>query len=236
MKLFSRLSAVGAVLVLSTAFASATTYNLGSYASGTNFGNINTPVVYFAGGCTSGGCTGAQAAFNVPPTAPWNASLTATSSWVSSAANTDVGGGVVVPNGHYFFGTAFTLPEPITAFQINLLADDTLTVYIDGIAVPNGLLAQAAPGPNNTCQDLTPNCTQVSTFNAGPLALLILNQAGPHTLVFDVSQIALRAFGFDFTATATSPSAVPEPGTLLLLGTGLIGSAGSLLRRMRATK
>ena len=61
MKLFSRLSAVGAVLVLSTAFASATTYNLGSYTSGTNFGNINTPVVYFAGGCTSGGCTGAQA-------------------------------------------------------------------------------------------------------------------------------------------------------------------------------
>jgi PEP-CTERM motif len=47
-----------------------------------------------------------------------------------------------------------------------------------------------------------------------------------------VEQTGLSAEGLDFTATA-STSPVPEPSTLLMLGTGLVGSAGALFRRMR---
>jgi len=39
--------------------------------------------------------------------------------------------------------------------------------------------------------------------------------------------------GFSFTPTAIPSSATPEPGSLILLGTGLMGAAGMLVRRRR---
>lgn len=236
MKLFSKLSAVGAVLALSTAFASATTYQFGSYgtASG-NFGNQNSAMVFLPGISQTGPFVPVgNSTVNIPATAPWSPALTGTSSWISYG-DTSPGQVPFAPNGEYFFSTTFTLDAQATSFTINLLADDTVTVYLDINGLLQNRIALRSIGPNVTCQTDLPNCTTVLTVDATPAQLALLT-AGPHILFFDVSQTNSQAMGLDWTATATTGSPVPEPGTLMLLGTGLIGSAGTLMRRMRASR
>jgi hypothetical protein len=237
MKLFSKLSAAVAVLVLSTAFASSTTYQLGSYGTGDpTFGNQNSAMVFLPGISQNGVFVpNTNTTVDIPATSPWGPALTGTSSWISYG-DTSPGSGVpFAPNGDYFFETMFTLDAPATSYTFNVLADDTLSVYLD----INGLLANQVAarniGPNVTCQTGVPNCTTVLTVSDNPDILPLLT-AGSHTLFFEVSQTNSQAMGMDFTSTITTASAVPEPSTLMLLGTGLIGSAGMLMRRIRTVR
>jgi len=219
MKLDWKASTFGAVLAFVTAFASADTIQLGSYQTGgPNLGNGNTAVA-FVGGST--------ATFALTADSVW-APAGANSVWVSNNAGSGPGGSVIEPNAVYSYTTTFTALSSNYTGSISILADDTTDVIFNCYMLePEGNL-----GTDAHCASGPPNCS-VPTLITLPTGDFLI---GMNTLQFDVQQ-EIAETGLDFYGSVTSAvsvATISEPGTLLLLGTGLIGFAGALMRRSRA--
>lgn len=234
MKKYSHLFTVSALVLGGIASAHATPILLGSYGSSSlNPGFANTATIYDPLNSTVN--NGSTATFNISPGSTWHAP-TGNSSYVSYNALTGPTSNFVTPNGDYRYTTTFNIsPSDVNDVgTLTVLADDTVSVFLN-----NSLILQSASpmGPSNNyamCSNVGPNCLTPFTFSFTGLA------EGLNQLTFDVKQVNLVNEGLDFSGSLNGslddpPSDVPEPFSLALFGTGMLGLLG-LSRRYFAAE
>ena len=176
------------------------------------------------------GLTNAGATQDIIGNSAWAAPLGA-SSWISFTTTGDTSNSnfYTVPNNtSVTFEQDFSLNGTITGAFLDVLADDTTSVVLNGYTLFSANLNGSYP----TCSSIDIGCltSTEGVFNFSQL-LPYLNANGNNTLDFTVTQKAGSSFGLDYLGSVTTtPTATPEPGTMLLLGAGVIGLAALKFR------
>jgi hypothetical protein len=173
----------------------------------------------------NGTIPGVASSGNAASTAVDPAWLSTGYDWISVGSNTGnpgIPGYIQVPDGAIVrFDITFSLPNTGNSGLVTVLSDDSNAVSLNGIE-----LVPVAPGPNfPLCAETQPNCVNPLSVN-----LTTALKPGLNTLSFIVHQKNSASFGLAFKGSVTS---VPEPASMLLLGTGIAGVAGAVRRRMK---
>lgn len=158
-----------------------------------------------------------SATIAIDPNTAWSHAL-GTSSWVSftTSGNTNDSNYVQVANGTVTsFFDKFSLSGTPISGSIEVMADDSTSVLLNG----HLLVAEASTTNNtySTCSDFAIGCRGAYVINL-PTDYLLM---GDNLLEFDVAQRAGVSYGLDYYGQINQTTAVPEPSSMLLLGTGL---------------
>jgi PEP-CTERM motif len=169
----------------------------------------------------------------IPPHPAW-ASAMPGSAWVSFMTQTGDPGAanyvVVAQNTVVTFNHTFTLNGPAVAGTLSVRADDSTSVILNGFVLASE--ADMAGNSYGGCSDVPIGCTGQTqrTFTFAEFSPHLVN--GVNTLSFGVAQRAGSSFGLNYSGSVTTDP-VPEPATLTLLGSSLLGLAGAARRRRR---
>ena len=228
MKFLSALLA-GSLFAASALAASAPTINLASYgsAAGTPVpaGVGNTALSYLGSTVNNvNTIASSSTTYDVSTGGVW-ANPTGNSSWVAQNPNDGPSGGHVEANGTYYYISTFIDNNAMASSgAITVMADDTTSVYFNSFLITPA----ASSATNGRCTSGTPNCTVPTTYTLTSSDFV----NGTNLLVFGVMQEYGSAEGVDFSG---SVNVTPEPGSLLLMGTGLAMLAGlAFSRRVEA--
>ena len=200
---------VAAATAILPAVASATTYTIASSSSSTVYAGYDPTAPAFPPN------NSVSKTYDIGTGGVWTGPLSGTS-YVSFNPNTSPGGSYTAPNGYYDYQT-YVGNAGGQIMTLTVLADDTVAVYDNDHQVLN-----YAPGPFPMCAVTLPNCLTPETFS--------FKLQGNDVLDFEVHQANANATGLDYYGTT---SVTPEPSSLMLLGTGLVSSAGAMVRRFR---